>query len=111
MDVTVYDGPGWRTGWRCREDGGVLFATAVKYDRPGWRVRISDSQNRDGSGYVRPGRRSLLHSGVRQGVCAVVVLVAVFIQLLFGHGGRHNRVGELGVQRELVWYMCFSELL
>ena len=42
MDAMVYDGPGWRMGGRCGGDGGVLFALAVTYIRPGWRAGVSN---------------------------------------------------------------------
>jgi hypothetical protein len=63
---------------RCGRDGGVLIVLAAAYDRPGRGTRVGDGKDCGGSGFDRPGLGSLLCSGASQGVCAIVIFIAIF---------------------------------
>ena len=77
--MTGYNGPWWRAGRGCRDDRRVLIVLTAVYDWPGWGTRVGDGKDCGGSGYNRPGWGSSLRSGASQGVCAIVIFIAIFV--------------------------------
>ena len=49
------------------------------YDGPGWRMRVFDGKDWDGSGDDWPGRGLSLCSHASWGMCVTIIFIAIFV--------------------------------